>query len=596
MSMRRALPQTSPRAAPLSRRSFLGRTLGVGVVAAGGGIPLAGSGTLAAAAQVPAASPPDARPDLVLLNGRVHTMDASSRVAGWVRVRGDRIAAVGDGMPDPRLLGNARVVDLGGRTVIPGLIETHLHGLDTADRPGYHVLELESAGTIRGVQEELAAQRRGVPEGQWLTAIGATNTNLWAERRFPTRQELDDAVPDRPVLLYQGFNGPAATNTLGKQFFDAADAERPLHPEYVAVNVSESGSIAASTPAAGGPSMSALYLLRRMQTFEDRKRNALRTMAYSTSLGLTTWLDKSTIYSLAPLHPRQGSAAVDPYRLRDPWVALHAEGELSIRVQMDFTCFAERDDNAMLRAYLRNALPYFGDDMLRTAGIGEWPAPAAEVEQTRAAQRLVAAARWRCDNDAGTLEALSRVVEQLEAVNAEFDITALRWNVNLLGSGVGWVSSTLLDRLHAMGCSIQLSANNWVNSREPDVVVGHAYRTIAEHPIPKSLFSNATHISPLNPWMHLHYVVTGLNTRGQQVNPGEQLSRGDALRLRTREAAWLLRMEDRLGSLEAGRLADLAVLDRDYFSVPDEALSRVRAVLTVVNGRAVHDPMGLVPR
>jgi len=261
---------------------------------------------------------------------------------------------------------------------------------------------------------------------------------------------------------------------------------------------------------------------------------------------------------------------------------------MSMRVQMDFTAFAEVDDNAMLKEYLRNALPYFGDDMLRTGGIGEWPAPAAAVEQTRAAQRLVAQAGWRCDNDASNLAGLTQLVEQLESANKEFDITGLRWNVNILGSGVGWVTAGLLDRLHGLGCSIQLSSNNWVNSNNPNVVAGHAYRTINQHPIRKSLFSNATHISPLNPWLHLYYVVTGVNSYGQQVNPGEQLTREQALRLRTRESAWHLRMEDRLGSIEPGRLADLAVLDRDYFSVPDEEIKQIRSVLTMVDGKIVH--------
>jgi predicted amidohydrolase YtcJ len=393
------------------------------------------------------------------------------------------------------------------------------------------------------------------------------------------------------VLLYQGFTGQAATNTLGKRFFDAADAGPAPHPEYVRINVSDTGAIAASNAQTGGPSTSTLYLLRRLQTGEDRKRNAVRTMAYSTSVGVTSWLDKSTIYALGPLHPRQGSAAVDPYRVYEPWNALHNEGRMTMRVQYDFTCFAERDGNAMLKEYLRNQLPYFGDDTFRTGGIGEWPAPAADVEQTRAAQRLVAEAGWRCDNDAASGQALQRVVEQLESVNREFDISRLRWNVNLLGSGVGWVTSDLLDRLHALGCSIQMSANNWVNSRDPQTVAGHAYRTIAQHPIRKSLFSNATHISPLNPWLHLHFIVTGLNPSGQQVNPGEQLTREEALRLRTRESAWLLRMEDRVGTLEPGKYADAVVLDRDYFSVPENDIRKIRSVMTIVNGAIVHEDL-----
>jgi len=529
----------------------------------------------------------------MLVNGRIHTMDAQDSVVSRVSISNGRFMAVGDAAPSRAESPSTQVIDLRGRTVVPGLQDTHLHGLDTADRPGYHALDVESATSIREVQDVLAAHRRTVPEGQWITAIGAAHPNLWREHRFPTLRELDEAVPDRPVLLYQGFYGAASTNTLGKRFFDAADGAPLLHPDAKRVQASDDGTIGESNGTTGGPSTSALYLLRRLQTFEDKKRNALRTMAYSTSLGLTAWLDKSTIYALGPLHPRQGSANVDPYRSRDAWNAVHNEGLMSMRVQMDFTAFAERDDNAMLKEYLRNALPYFGDDMLRTGGIGEWPAPAADVAQTRAAQRLVAQAGWRCDNDAANLQALTQLVEQLEDVNKEVGISNLRWNVNLLGTGVGWVTAPLLDRLQALGCSIQLSSNNWVNSTTPGVVAGHAYRTINQHPIHKSLFSNATHISPLNPWLHLYYVVTGVNSYGQQVNPGEHLTRTEALRLRTRESSWHLQMEDRLGTIEPGKLADVAVLDRDYFSVPDVEIRKVRSELTVVNGRIVHESTGL---
>src|SRR4029078_12470112 len=104
--------------------------------------------------------------------------------------------------------------------------------------------------------------------------------------------------------------------------------------------------------------------------------------------------------------------------------------------------------------------------------------------------------------------------------------------------------------LRPLGSRIQMSANNWVNARNAGAVAGHAYRTINQHPIHKSLFSNATHISPLNPSLHLYCVVTGVNSEGQQVNPGEHLTRAEALRLRTRESSWHLQMEDRLGTIE----------------------------------------------
>ena len=112
-----------------------------------------------------------------------------------------------------------------------------------ANRPGYHT-PLENTTSIREIQETLAARRKTVPEGQWITSMGGWHTNQWAEHRHPTLKELDEAVPDRPVLLYERFTGPCATNTLGKRFFDAADAGAPPHPNYQKINVSENGAIA----------------------------------------------------------------------------------------------------------------------------------------------------------------------------------------------------------------------------------------------------------------------------------------------------------------------------------------------------------------
>src|SRR5205085_5277177 len=152
---------------------------------------------------------------------RIHTMDARNRVASTVTIRNGRFVAVETARP-PRTPG-ARVIDLKGRTAIPGIVEAHIHSVSLANRPGYHTI-LENTTSIRQVQEALASRRRDVPAGQWITSMGGWHPNQWAEHRHPTLRELDDAVPDRPVLLYERFTGPCATNSLGKAFFDAADA------------------------------------------------------------------------------------------------------------------------------------------------------------------------------------------------------------------------------------------------------------------------------------------------------------------------------------------------------------------------------------
>ena len=142
-------------------------------------------------------------------------MDARNTIASTVTIGSGRVAAVGNTAPPPTA--GAQVIDLRGRTVVPGLIEGHIHSVSLGNRPGYHTI-LENTTSIREIQEALAARRKNVPDGQWITSMGGWHPNQWAEHRHPTLQELDAAVPDRPVLLYERFTGPAVTNTLGKKY------------------------------------------------------------------------------------------------------------------------------------------------------------------------------------------------------------------------------------------------------------------------------------------------------------------------------------------------------------------------------------------
>src|ERR1700740_512571 len=156
---------------------------------------------------------------LVFVNGRIHTMYDRNTVVNTVAMKNGRFVSVGRAAHD---MGEARVINLHGRTVVPGLIESHTHFVSLANRPGYHVAEWENANSVADVLALLAARRaRGdVPPGGFITAMGAGTPRMFAELRLPTLAEIDSAVPERPVFLYQGGGGPARTNTLGKQFFE----------------------------------------------------------------------------------------------------------------------------------------------------------------------------------------------------------------------------------------------------------------------------------------------------------------------------------------------------------------------------------------
>jgi len=519
---------------------------------------------------------------LALVNGRIHSMDARDTVANMVTIRNGRFVAIGG--PRPKAGPAVRVIDLRGRTVVPGLVEPHIHIVSLANRPGYHTI-LENTTSIREIQEAVSTRRKTVPEGAWITSMGGWHPNQWAEHRHPTLAELDAAVPDRPVLLYERFTGPATTNSLGKAFFDAADAAAPFHPDIKKINVAANGAIAPAGFTGGGPSASALYLLRRMQTFEDKKRSTLDAMRYSASVGLTSHLDQVLFPTPGPLHPSQILSNLDQYRMYDSWLELHREGRTIVRLQMNFLQNQSDPQLPELKERLRNQFQFFGDDMMRTGAIGEWAAPLASGAVWRDAQRLVAQAGWRNENAVQNLAGLKQVVEEYETVNREFDITKLRWVVH----HVPEVNADLLTRLKALGCGVEMGAFRWVTSSDPNVVAGPPFRTIMDHGIQTGMHGDGVHIAPLNPWLHIYYATTGVNSFGDKVNADQQLTRAEALRLFTRNNSWFLRMEEKIGSIEPGKLADLAVLDRDYFAVPDAEIKKIRSLLTIVDGKIVHE-------
>jgi len=378
-------------------------------------------------------------------------------------------------------------------------------------------------------------------------------------------------------------SGPSTTP--GKAFFDAADAAAPVHPDAVPVRVGADGTIAPAGFAGGGPSATSLYHVRRLQTFEDKKRSTLEAMAYSASVGLTAHLDQVLFPTPGPLHPGQILSNLDHYRMYDAWRELHREGRTIIRLQMNFLHNQADPELPELKERLRNQFPFFGDDMLMTGAIGEWAAPLASGPVWFEAQRLVAQAGWRNENSVQNLAGLTQVVDAYEKADAEYGIRELRWMVH----HVPEATDALLSRLQALGCGVQMAAYRWVTSSDPTVVVGAPFRRIVDHGIQVGIHGDGVHIAPLNPWQHISFATTGVNSFGDPVNGDQQLTRQEALRLFTRGNSWFLRMEDRIGSIETGKLADLVVLDRDCFTVPDEEIKRIRSVLTIVDGRVVHD-------
>jgi predicted amidohydrolase YtcJ len=520
-----------------------------------------------ASAQPAAAHGAPSERDLVLHNGAIHTMNHRHDVVRALAIRDGRIAYTGNslGAALRAVPERPRVIDLRGRVAIPGIIDNHNHLVLMGNRPGRHT-PLENAYSVADVQQTYRARAAGVPAGEFITTIGGFHFNQFREVRLPTLAELDAALPGHPAYVSVGFSGPSATNSLGKAFFEAAG-----------VVVGADGAIAGGTQTGR-----ATLALRQMLTPELRRRAARDAMAYALSVGVTTHLDQGAFQATGT--PGDGAAHEDNYTMHLPFLELYDKGEAPVRLRINFLHMDTDAALPTLDQRLRNAFPFFGDDMVRTGGIGEFIASGLGPTWLEAAKR-VARAGWRAEVHSLSPTDYRTEIEGFEAVDAEVSIKDLRWVV----AHVPFITADYVDRLKALGGGLSLTG--WRYLAGTGTAAGPPFRMIVDNGIHAGMSSDGMQIAPMNPFIHAYYAVTGRNALGAVINDGQQITRAEVLDLYTRDNTWFLGKadEDQLGVLEDDRLGDVVVLDRDYFRVPEDEIRKVRSVLTVVGGSVVHD-------
>jgi hypothetical protein len=531
-------------------------------------------------------------PDLLLVNGRIHTMDAGDRIVSSVAIKDGRFVEVG--YSNRYNHGNeTRVIDLRGRTVVPGIIDNHNHIVLMGNRPGYHT-PLENAYSIPDVQAIYAARAAGVPRGAWITTIGGFHPNhIYANPadplsgRMPTLSELDAAVPNNPVFIEVGFTGPGATNSAGKAIFESQG-----------IAVADNGAMTGNNP-----SRALLYLRQTLLNPAERRRSVIDAMNYAASVGVTTHLDQGAFQ--ATNTAADGAAHEDNFTMHIPFLEVYGQGDGIVRLRINFLHMESDPNTPELVQRLKNAFPFFGDDMVRTGGIGEFIAQGTSVTSPfAAAAQKVAQAGWRAEvHSLGRRQTPSSnpadfelEIMGFEAANASFPgiVRETRWVV----AHVPGITQEWIDRLQGIGGNLSLTGWQYLAGNLPTSTVapyaGPPFRMIVDSGnradgIHSGMSSDGMQIAPMNPWLHMYYATTGLNTRRVLINPGQQITRQEVLSLYTSRNGWFLQEEDQLGSIEEGKLADLVVLNYDYFSVQDDDLKKIRSVLTVVDGEVVYN-------
>jgi predicted amidohydrolase YtcJ len=524
--------------------------------------------------------------ETVLYNGKIATMDPHDTMARSVTIEGERIAAVGNTPGVPRHDSCATLIDLRDRTVVPGLIDNHNHIVQVSLRPG-HDLRIELAASIAQVQQLIRDKAKTVPAGEWITAYGGWSPEQFAEKRMPTQNELDVAAPDHSVYMQTSFNGPAATNGKGRAFF-----------ENRGIKVGADGGIAVN-----GPTVAAFNALESTRTFAEEKRQALDIMAYAASVGLTTSDDQGGPWP-ADTAGAQGLAAigdttnnVNPFNGYNHFLALDREGKMLMRLRIFFYMSDLSMDLPFLKARINNSFQEFGNDWLKVSGLGEriyggeFPfKPDTSPDVYQAAARLTAESGWVYQQHSQGLEDEKKFADVWEKLNQDIPLAPLRWCL----AHVPGIDLATVNRLRAMGVGISAAGGRYTASTPPRISPKNVppFRMLVESGIHVGYGSDGGTVSPLDPWAHMYFMVTGKNNAGQLVEEGQTLTRTQALRMYTSSQPWFTREEDKLGSIEVGKLADLVALSDDFLDssrVPDEAIKRITSVLTMVGGRIVHD-------
>src|SRR5882762_737638 len=530
--------------------------------------------------------PPNDAPDTVLINGKIHTMDGEGTVVSAVSITDGRFADVGHASSQHHG-SNTRVIDLRGRTVVPGIIDNHNHIVLMGNRPGYHT-PLENAYSIPDVQTIYAERAAGLASRDaWITTIGGFHFNhIYGNPsdplsgRFPTLQELDAAVPNNPVFMMISFTGPGATNSAGKAIL-----------ERQGVVVASNGAIAGAGFGVTECSKALLYLRQTLLNAAERRRSVRDAMNYAVTVGVTTHLDQGAFQ--ASNTAADGAAHEDNFTMHIPFLQVYAQDKAIIRLRINFLHMESDPATPELVQRLKNAFQFLGNDMVKTGAIGEFIAAGTSAASPFvAAAKRVAAAGWRAEvhslgrrnTPASNPADFELEIMGFEAANGDFPgvVRERRWVI----AHVPGITQEWIDRLQAM------AGNPTASTVAP--YAGPPFRMIVDSGkrpdgIHAGLSSDGMQIAPMNPWLHMYYATTGINARKVLINPNQQISREEALSLYTRENGWFLREEDQLGTIEPGKLADLVVLNSDYFAVPNEDLKKIRSVLTVVGGDVVYD-------
>ncbi len=522
---------------------------------------------------------------LILANADVITGDRAMPRAGAVGIEGERVVWVGEaGDAQERRSPGVRVIDCQGKTLIPGLIDAHIHLFAYAANLVSVDCSPGAVRSIAGIQEALARRTAATPSGAWLRGWGYDDFHL-AEGRHPTRRELDVAAPANPVKLTHRSGHACVLNSLAMERLGIT-GETPETPGGLIERDLSTGELTGllleMDPDSSGPARAPTVTEAELDAGLDR---ALRELL---SLGVTS------------IHEATATGAIAQW---DRLQAMRQAGRLPVRVHKmvgpgDLDELRARDlffgagDPALSVGAVKIMLNETGDPVL--------PRRDELRELVYAAHRAGYQVAFHCAGERGVEAAADAVEQALARSLAEApDIAAFGLRLHDHRHRIehcGVCPPALAERLRAAGLIVVT---------QPGFVAANGDRYLAQAPPDQRpwlyavgglrraglrvAFGSDAPVAPLDPFASMGAAVTRRTARGAVLGAQHAVSPAEALAMHTAAAAYASSDEHDRGAIAPGMLADLALLDASPLAVDPETIKAIRPLWTMVGGRIVWE-------
>ena len=521
--------------------------------------------------------------DTVLFNGKIVTVDKDFSVREAIAISHERILATGTSAAMKKLAGShARMVDLGGRTVIPGLTDGHIHGIRAALTFGTEVNWI-GVPTLKEALAKIADAAKSQAAGSWIIVAGGWTEEQFAEKRRPTPQEIAQAAPNNPVYVQHLYDwallSPKAMEALN--IHDDADVAPGGKLERDGDN-KPTGVIIAN-----GNALGKIFDHLPKPNLAQQVEGSKKFFREMNSLGVTGIVDG-------------GGVSMYPANYEALFKLWH-DKQLTVRVAYHLCAPKPGSELSDLRDLTQLSPQGFGDAMLHFNGPGEiliWADWTDGDITSDGKEKLSEMLRWAASkgysiqihwNPDRTVHELLDVVAN---VNKDYSVRDLRWSVlhlynaseenlkRMQALGLIW---GVQDGLYFGGERLQKDVGSDAAKQLPRIV------TALKMGIVVTAGTDAHRVSSYNPFVSLQWyfdgtTIGGVKTRGEAEAP----SRRQALEMYTRNTAYAANDDDKRGTLEAGKFADLAVLSADYLTAPVKEIGKIKSLLTMVGGNVVY--------